>query len=124
MISPDGKLIAFLYTDSVDPFTPANRIAIMPWEGGEPVKTFEFSPAQTVVTVAQWSNDGKSILYTTNANNITNIWAQPIEGGLPKQVTDFKELLMSGFAWSRDGKQLACSRSNFTRDAVIVSESN
>jgi hypothetical protein len=31
---------------------------------------------------------------------------------------------MSGFAWSRDGKQLACSRSNFTRDAVLITESN
>jgi serine/threonine protein kinase/Tol biopolymer transport system component len=122
MISPDGEFIAFLYTDSPDPLTPPNRIAIMPFDGGEAIKTFEFQPATTVVTVAQWSNDGKSILYTTNTNNLTNIWAQPIDGGAPKQVTDFKELYMTGFAWSRDGKQLACSRSNYTRDAVIVSE--
>jgi serine/threonine protein kinase/Tol biopolymer transport system component len=122
VISPDGKLLAFLYTDSPDPLTPANRIAIMPFDGGEPIKTFEFQPATTVVTIAQWSNDGKSILYTTNTNNVTNIWAQPIEGGPPKQITDFKELYMTGFAWSPDGKQLACSRSNYTRDAVVVTE--
>jgi serine/threonine protein kinase/Tol biopolymer transport system component len=122
MISPDGKFLAFLYTDSPDPLTPPNRIAIMPFDGGEAIKTFEFQPATTVFTVTQWSNDGKSILYTTNTNNLTNIWAQPIDGGAPKQVTDFKELYLTGFAWSRDGKQLACSRSNYTRDAVIVSE--
>jgi serine/threonine protein kinase/Tol biopolymer transport system component len=122
MISPDGKFLAFLSTDSPDPLTPPNRIAIMPFDGGEAIKTFEFQPATTVVTVAQWSNDGKSILYTTNTNNLTNIWAQPIDGSAPKQVTDFKELYLTGFAWSRDGKQLACSRSNYTRDAVIVSE--
>jgi Tol biopolymer transport system component len=76
----------------------------------------------TVVTIAQWSDDGKSILYTTNTNNVTNIWAQPIDGSAPKQVTDFKDLYMTGFAWSRDGKQLAVSRSNYSRDAVIISD--
>lgn len=124
MISPDGKLLAFLYTESADPLTPPNRIAIMPFEGGEPLKTFNFEPATTVVTKANWSNDGTAILYTTNTNNVTNIWAQPIDGGARKQVTDFKELYMTGFAWSRDGKQLAVSRSNYSRDAVIISEAN
>jgi Tol biopolymer transport system component len=124
MISPDGNLLAFLFTESNDPLTPANRIAIVPFEGGESLKTFNFEPATTVVTKAKWSNDGKAILYTTNTNNVTNIWAQPIDGGAPKQVTDFKELYMTGFAWSRDGKQLAVSRSNYSRDAVIISEAN
>jgi len=124
MISPDGKLLAFLYTESPDPLTPPNRIAMIPFEGGEPLKTFNFEPATTVITKAHWSNDGKAILYTTNTNNVTNIWAQPIDGGAPKQVTDFKELYMTGFAWSPDGRQLAVSRSNYSRDAVIISEAN
>ena len=124
MISPDGKSLAFLYTESPDPLTPPNRIGIMPLEGGELIKTFNFEPASTVVTKVHWSNDGNAILYTTNTNNVTNIWAQPIDGGPPKQITDFKELYMTGFAWSRDGKQLAVSRSNYSRDAVIISEAN
>ena len=124
MISPDGTLLAFLYTESADPLTPPNRIAIVPIAGGEPIKTFNFEPAVTVVTQVQWSNDGKAILYTTNTNNVTNIWSQPIDGGEAKQVTDFKELYMTGFAWSRDGKQLAVSRSNYSRDAVIISDTN
>jgi Tol biopolymer transport system component len=97
---------------------------MIPFEGGEPLKTFNFEPATTVITKAYWSNDGKAILYTTNTNNVTNIWAQPIDGGAPKQVTDFKELYMTGFAWSPDGRQLAVSRSNYSRDAVIISEAN
>jgi len=124
MISPNGKSLAFLYTESPDPLTPPNRIGIMPLDGGELIKTFNFEPATTVVTKVHWSNDGKAILYTTNTNNVTNIWAQPIDGGPPKQITDFKELYMTGFAWSRDGKQLAVSRSNYSRDAVIISEAN
>jgi Tol biopolymer transport system component len=124
MISPDGQSLAFLYTESPDPLTPPNRIGIMPLEGGELTRTLNFEPATTVVTKVHWSNDGNAILYTTNTNNVTNIWAQPIDGGPPKQITDFKELYMTGFAWSRDGKQLAVSRSNYSRDAVIISEAN
>jgi hypothetical protein len=37
-------------------------------------------------------------------------------------VTDFKDSLMAGFAFSRDGKQLACSRGILLRDAVLISE--
>jgi len=123
MISPDGKLIAYLYPDSADPFAPNNRIAIIPFEGGEVLKTFNFQGAGTVTTLAQWSGDGKSIFYTTNVNNVTNIWSQPVDGGPAKQVTEFKDSYMSGFAWSRDGKQLVCSRGIFLRDAVLISES-
>jgi len=33
-----------------------------------------------------------------------NIWAQPIEGGAAKQLTDFKDRDIFSFDWSRDGK--------------------
>lgn len=120
MVSPDGKFIAYLYPEAADPLAPNNRIAIIPFEGGEPIKTFGFQGATTVGTIAEWSKDGKSILYTSNNNNVTNIWAQPIDGGAPKQITDFKDSFMSGFAWSRDGKQLASSRGILLRDAVLI----
>jgi len=69
-----------------------------------------------------WSPDGNSLLYTVNTTNVTNIWSQPLDGSPPKQVTDFKDSLMAGFAFSRDGKQLACSRGILLRDAVLISE--
>lgn len=122
MISPDGKFVAYLYSESSDPFAPGNRMAIMPSEGGEPIKIFSYSPAGNVGTRAQWSADGKSILYSTNNNNVTNIWSQPVDGGDPKQVTDFKDSYMSGFAWSLDGKQLACTRGLLMRDAVLITD--
>ena len=63
---------------------------------------------------------GKSILYTVTGNNVTNVWSQPLDGDPPKEVTEFREMLMTGFAWSRDGKQLACTRGNLVRDAVLI----
>lgn len=123
MISPDGKFVAYLYPDSYDAFAPTNRIAVIPFEGGEPIKTFAFQEGSRVQTIAQWSPDGKSIYYTTTNNNVTNVWGQAIDGGPPKQVTDFKDGLISGFAWSADGKNLVCTRGVQTRDAVLISES-
>jgi hypothetical protein len=55
-------------------------------------------------------------------HNVTNIWSQPLEGGPPKQVTDFQESLITGFAWSRDGKQLVCTRGVLMRDAVLIAD--
>lgn len=122
IVSPDGKYVAYLYPESHDPFAPGNRIAIIPFEGGDPIKTFSFPGATRLLTITQWSPDGKSVLYNLTVNNVTNLWSQPLDGGPAKQVTDFKDSLMSGFAWSRDGKTLACARGIQLRDAVLISE--
>ena len=121
-VSPDGKWIAYTYPESADPSAPPNRIAIIPFDGGPPVKTFNFTASGTVLSLLQWAVDGKSVLYTVNANNVSNIWRQSIDGGSPKQITDFKEMLMTSFAWSRDGKQLACARGNLMRDAILITD--
>jgi eukaryotic-like serine/threonine-protein kinase len=121
-ISPDGRLLAFTYPESQDPNAPPNRIAVVPFEGGPIQKTFQFSSSGTVITIAQWSLDGKSILYTTSVNNVSNVWRQSLDGGPPTQVTNFNDLFMTGYAWSRDGKQLACTRGALVRDAILVTD--
>lgn len=121
-ISPDGKLIAYVYPESPDPYAPANKLAIASLDGGSVKQTFDLAPTGTVIRVMQWSSDSRSLLYTVNSNNVTNIWSQSVDGGPPKQVTGFKDLLMSGFAYSADGKQLVCTRGRLTRDAVLITD--
>jgi serine/threonine protein kinase len=121
-VSPDGKSLAFTYPESSDPFAPGNRLAIMSFDGGPITKTFQVPANGTVTTFIQWAPDGKSVLYSVNNSNVSNIWSQPIDGGQPKQITDFKELLITGFSWSRDGKQLACTRGTLMRDAVLITD--
>jgi len=75
-----------------------------------------------VAALVQWSPDNKSIFYSMSANNVTNIWSQPLDGGPAKQVTQFDDLFMTSFAWSRDGKQLACTRGSLVRDAILVTD--
>lgn len=122
-VSPDGRWIAFTYTDAADLFAPVNHIAVIPFEGGSDMKVFDIPASGTVLALAQWAPDGKSIHYTVNANNVSNIWSQPVEGGPPRQVTNFKEMFMTGFAWTSDGKQLACTRGTLVRDAILITDS-
>ena len=122
-VSPDGRWIAFTYTEAADLFAPVNRLAIIPFAGGSDIKLFNIAASGTVLTLAQWAPDGKSVHYTVNTNGVSNIWSQPLDGGPPKQVTDFKDMLMTGFAWSSDGKQLACTRGTLVRDAILISDS-
>lgn len=127
-ISPDGKLLAFVYPESQDFFAPPNKLAIVPFDSSSPGNlSFDVHPISiqgsgTVMTVLQWSQDGKSIHYTVNSSNVSNIWSQPIDGSPAKQITDFKDSLTTGFAWSRDGKTLACTRGLLLRDAVLITD--
>jgi len=40
----------------------------------------------------------------------------------PKQLTDFKASRIYGFAWSRDGKQLAISAGVMNNDVVLIKD--
>ncbi|HEV7397745.1 MAG TPA: hypothetical protein VGN86_14640, partial [Pyrinomonadaceae bacterium] len=120
--SPDGKLLSYLYPESPDPFAPPNRIAVAEFLSGKIIKTFSFQPGGTVPTMVRWSADGSSIFYSLNVSNVSNIWQQSIAGGAPKQVTDFKDSLITAFAFSRDGKQLSCTRGTLVRDAVLIED--
>ena len=118
IISPDGKLIAYFYTDEKANNQP--KLSIIPFEGGAPVKTVEL--ARTVQPVAfAWMPDGGSIAYLDTGSGILNVWSQPLDGGAPKQLTNFKSEFVTSFAVSRDGK-IAAYRVSATRDIVLIKD--
>jgi len=110
-LSPDGKWIAFL-----DPRDMKNlKIAVMSIDGGPPVKSFP----DTGWGSLRWSPDGRTIDYVDYRKGVGNIWAQPIAGGPPKQITHFNSGLIFDLAWSKNG-DLALSRGTWTNDAVLI----
>ena len=124
-VSPDGKLIACLSRGNPNSADQTARIALIPFEGGSPVQTFDIQNAVTLASLSlqiRWSSDGRALLYTSTINNVSNIWSQPIDGGKPAQVTDFKENLLLAFDLSPDGKRIVCSRGVFSRDAILISD--
>lgn len=117
-ISPDGRLIAYFYLDEQTNNQP--RLSIIPFEGGEVVKTIDLP--RTVQPIAfAWMPDGRSIAYLDSGSGILNIWSLPLEGGTPNQLTNFKSEFLTSFAISRDGK-IAAYRFSATRDIVLIKD--
>ncbi len=118
--SPDGKWLGFWQNDGQP--NSRWRLAILSLENGK-VKTFEVSPTVQVQWDAQlrWTSDSRALAYLDHKGGIDNIWAQPVEGGAPKQLTHFPDLSIFAFGWSPDGN-LAASRGVITRDVVLITD--
>ena len=48
----------------------------------------------------------------------------PLDGGKPRQLTNWQSDLIFWFAWSPDGKQLACARGSNVRDLILMEDLN
>jgi eukaryotic-like serine/threonine-protein kinase len=119
-VSPDGKLIACIYREAS---YARYQLAILPSEGGQPVKTFDIARTSDWTRGLSWSPDGRAIWYVDTRGGVSNIWSQPVEGGPPKQLTNFKSDLVFAFDWTHDGKQLLVSRGTVNSDVVLISDS-
>ena len=142
VVSPDGMWVACWWWSS--PNSPA-RIALIPSEGGEPVNFSDAAPGASSVTPEQfirrivtvkfidpvpgatsallpmrWTSSGHALIYCVTRNNISNIWSQLVDGGPPKQLTDFKSETIQGFDWSKDDRLLV-SR-GFTARGIVLME--
>jgi len=117
VISPDGKFIATGY--EVDPNAPS-KIAVIPIDGGVPVKLFDVAPTASASSVV-WRPDGRSLVYFDTRDGVSNLWSQPLDGGLPAQLTDFRSDRIYCFDFSSDGHQLALARGDKISNVVLFS---
>jgi len=53
---------------------------------------------------------------------VENIWQQPLDGSLPKPITNFTSDRIFSYDWSDDGKTLAVIRGAWTADMVLLSQ--
>ena len=116
VFSPDGTRIACRYSE--DRNSPYG-ISIIPATGGPPIKAFP-EPSGFTLPI-RWTPDGKAILYGITRRGVTNLWMQPVDGGAPKQLTNFTSDRIHTFEVSRDGKQLVFSRGTTSSDVVLFS---
>jgi Tol biopolymer transport system component len=118
-ISPDGKLVACFYEDEAN---PSLRVALIPADGGGPVKVLDVSPTVFVRGGLHWTADGRALNYVDNRGGVSNIWSQPVDGGAPKRLTDFTSEKIFRIAWSRDGKRLVFERGTDINDTTLIGD--
>ena len=105
ILSPDGKFMLYYYRENAE--SESAKIEIVPVTGGDPTISLD-APKDS--HDEGWSPDGKAIVYIKDENRVSNVWSQPLDGGSPRQLTNWSAEQIFAFAWSRDGKQLAVSR--------------
>ena len=126
VLSPHGRLLAFFTNDQ--PESQTWHIEVYDLSSLAVVKRFELpestSPFNglrlTPDNRLRWTTDGSGLAYVSRADGASNVWLQPLESGAPQQLTYFKDANMLSFAWSPDGKQLACVRMTKAYVPVLV----
>lgn len=115
-ISPDGKLLAFPF-DVPSP-EPTLKVGVVSTAGGPLIKEIN---VPNDIEGPRWSPDGLSLQYLWDHNGATNVWEQPVIGGLPHQLTKFTSGHIFDFNWTPDGKQLLLARGQVASDIVLLS---
>jgi Tol biopolymer transport system component/DNA-binding winged helix-turn-helix (wHTH) protein len=118
-VSPDGEFISCLYLDEHDGKKDW-KIAIVPFQGGPPVKLFDVRPFPISFAPLPWTSDGKALMYLEKKNGVSNIMQLTIETGESRQMTNFTSDRIFYFGSSMDGKQLAISRGKVNQDVVLI----
>jgi Tol biopolymer transport system component len=96
----------------------AGPVKILDFESSELIKSFDIHSSSVT-----WAADSQSLMYVVTHGGVSNIWAQPLAGDPPRQVTKFTSDRIFSYAWSHDGKQLAVVRGSTLSDIVLISSS-
>ena len=117
--SPDGKFLAAAVRPKA---AKAFSLAVLSVEENIPRIVKEFKPVEgaALPNWLRWSPDGGSIVHIVTQKGIGNLWAQPLDGGEPKQLTNFKSDRIYSFDFSPDGKQIICARGELTGYVVLL----
>jgi serine/threonine protein kinase len=122
-ISRDGRMLA-VYGSAPGAITDAykKQFAIIDTNAiKSPAMLFNADPRVYPGPSPQFAPDGKSLAYVIRAdNNVDNLWLQPLDGKLGRQITGFKTDKIYNFSWSPDGKRLLVWRGHTESDVVLL----
>ena len=109
--SPVGDLLSCIRGEEV---------VVLSAVDGRQIKTFRLMPYARVNSGVRWTPDGRGIVYIRSDKGFANLWVQPLDGGAPKQLTDFTIGDIYYFAFSSDGTRLFVARGQDVSDAILL----
>jgi Tol biopolymer transport system component len=111
--SPDGqRILAEIFDEQTHRF----RVAVLRFADGTMEQMLMDRPDERW----KWSPDGRSVVYIRTEEQVSNLWAQPLSAGAPRQLTRFDRDRIFSFAYSADGQRLALSRGSVSGDVVLI----
>ena len=115
-ISRDGKFVACIHNDA----RSAARLLVLPFNGVGSPQMFDIPQNLHWSGGLRWMPDGRSLTYIERRGSSTNLWGQPLEGGPPKLLAEFKENGILHREWSFNNKQVAVVRGTTRTDVVLI----
>lgn len=111
-LSPDGKFVSLVGNDKLWIYSAQNC---------ELLKSFDALKASALNTGANWTPDGKALVYpVADDQDVVNLWLQPVNGDAPRPLTKFTNGSIYFHAFARDGKTLYLARGEQIRNAVLI----
>ena len=107
LLTPDGKTVVYAKR-SVDDALKATS-ALWATTGG---KARQLTPAGWNVNSPSLSADGRTVYFLSGKNGSSQLYAMPLAGGAPRQLTDFA-LDVDGYKVAPGGDKVAVAMSSF-----------
>ena len=120
-IAPDGHLANWVIEADTDR-SSRQLLGIGRLGDDSPPQSFEMPQTTSFSAGLQWRTDGRAVFYVDTPGGVSNIWSYPLDGGKPKQITNFQSDSIFRFAFAPDGKQLAVTRGTNTSDVVLIKD--
>jgi Tol biopolymer transport system component len=123
VVSPNGAFVAYGRIDGQGA-SAKSKFIVQKLEGGASIQEIE-SPTTYSWQRQQlgWTPDERGVTYIHHTTgSTTNVYAQPLVGGPPVQLTHFNSepALVYAYAWSRDGKKFAITRARYNDTDVVM----
>ncbi|MET0625297.1 MAG: protein kinase [Pyrinomonadaceae bacterium] len=118
VVSPDGLMLALFANPQPD--SKRWELEVFDLKSLTPVRSFTLPETALPFNGLSWTPDGRGLTYVSTSGGASNLWLQPLDGGQPRQLTDFKEAELLSFAWAPQGGEIVCVLSVKTYTPVLV----
>jgi Tol biopolymer transport system component len=117
-VSPDGTLLAYGKIQGQGA-SAKSKFILQKLDGGAPVQEID---ASSDTGNLGWTPDGRALVYLHTVGSARHLYMQPLTGGPPVQLTHFdtEPSAIAAYAWSRDGKKVAITRSRYNDTDVVM----